>query len=526
MADERLINPVQIRYSDDGSFIYASVNPREVINHQLSADEVLEALLETGFSSFEYQLEQDILDELTHLPWSRLNRVIVRRIAYRVEFDLKVLLSPDRMQAFISVKPAYSQEQISRERLLERLSHSGVKAGLIEEAIKLILTVGEAVQIEVAQGRLPEHGRDSWLEFMCPVLNLEELPLVTPGTPLVRRHPPTSGVDGYKVSGQVIPARPGKALQLNPAEGCDLDPQDPNLLIATAEGIPILSGQNVRVDPITELKTDEDLKPFYLHSVLLRGPVDEKIRLHCAGHLIVDGPVFGGELCAEGELILRQPVTGPVWLQSAGDMHMRSGRHALISCGNTLRIEEELVHCQSFVAGDVLGATASVYGGALHCLKKLVLNEIGTDMEDETLLQMGSSQLFLERLYSLQTQGQDLRRQLEEVLRQLIRERSVSGMSPATTALQQKQRALLYRDLSLRAEMEVMASVLDAEAGSEALILNNLFAQVSISWQQEKQLITVSMRGVRLHGEAGRPLKILPLEELPAAPVPGTPIRL
>lgn len=512
MSEERLLNPVQVRYSDDGSFIYVSVNPREVINNQLGAEDVLEALIETGFSSFEYQLEQDTLDELTHLPWSRLNRVIIRRIAYRVEFDLKVTLAPDRMEAFVSVKPAYAQEQISRERLLDRLSHAGVKAGLIEEALRLILTVGEATQIKVAQGVEPEHGRDSWLEFMCPVLGLEELPIVEPGDPLVRRHPPTDGSDGFKISGQVIPARGGQLLSLNPAEGCGIDPQDGNLLIATVRGVPLLSGQHVRVDPLEEATVGPGLKPFYLHSLLLHGDVGPELRLRCAGHLIVEGAVFGGELVAEGDLILRQPVTGPAWLQSAGDLHLLSARHALIHCGRHLRLHEGLVHCQSFVAGECLASTAEISGGALHCLQGAVIGELGSALEDQTLLRLGTSVYFLEHLYSLQAEGQDLRRLLEEVLRQLIRQRSATGDSPETQALQQQQRALLYRDLSLRAEVETMSRALDPDAGAEGLILKTLHPGASLGWQEEIKPIEISQLGARIHCRPGRPLELLQLD--------------
>ena len=524
MSEERLLNPVQVRYSDDGSYIYVSVNPREVINHTLTAEEILEALIETGFSSFEYQLEQDVLDEMTHLPWNRLNRVIIRRIAYRVEFDLKVTLSPDRMHAFVSIKPAYSQEQITRERLIERLSHSGVKAGLIEEAVKLLVTLGDAVQIEVARGQEPEHGRDSWLEFMCPVLDLKEIPIVEPGTPLVRKHPPTSGVDGYKISGQPIPAIPGQNLNLNPGEGCDLAPKDSNLLLATVRGIPILTGQHIRVDPLSEIQATDPLQPFYLHSLLIRGPLPEHVRLRCAGHLIVDGPVSGGELIAEGDLVLRQPVSGPVWLQSAGDMHLHSASHALIHCGHVLRLERELFHCQSFVAGELQGASASISGGALHCLDTLVLAELGSAREDPTLLQLGASNYFLERLYSLQAEGQDLKKQLEEVLRQLIRQRSHSGDSPESQALQHQQRALLYRDLSLRAEMEVLSRAMDPDARAEAVILKRMHPQVTLCWHEESQLITLSRLGVRLKCEPGKQPEFLDLEGQPAQALAGSAI--
>lgn len=516
MTEDRLLNPVQVRYSDDGSFIYVSINPREVLQQRLGAEDILEALLETGFSSFEYQLEQETLDELIHLPWNRLNRVIVRRIAYRVEFDLKVTFSSDRMEAFVSVKPAFAQEQISRERLLERLSHAGVKSGLIEEALRLVLTVGEANQIKVAQGCEPEHGRDSWLEFLCPTLDADRLPLVEPGMPLVRRHPPTSGSDGFRVSGQILPARPGVLMGLIPGDGCELDPGDPHLLRATLQGVPLIQGQHVRVDPLLEVDASQPLETFYLHSLRIQGAIETGVRLHCAGHVIVEGPVYGGELVAEGDLVLREPVLGPVWLQSGGDMHLLSARHALIRCGRHLRLQMGLVHSQAFISGECLAPAAEISGGALHCLHGAVLAEIGSPGEEQTLLQLGSSAYFLEALYSLQTEAQDLRRQLEEVLRQLIRQRSL-GEAAEVGRLQQRQQALRYRDLSLRAEIDVMLRALDADACVEARIFKALHTGVSIGWQEQTLTLAHTTVGAAISCRPEAMPELLPLNGPPTA---------
>jgi uncharacterized protein (DUF342 family) len=514
-------NPVQIRYSDDGGYIYVSINPREVAKHRLSHEDVLEALIETGFSSFEYQLEQDVLEELIRLPWNRLNRVIIRRIAYRVEFDIKVHISQDRMFASLSLIPAYSQEKVSRERLLARLSHSGVKRGLIESAIEQVLSAGEAQMLEIARGQMPEHGRDSWLEVLCPPLELDGITLVEPGTPLVRKHNPAPGVDGYKVSGQVLPARGGQVVNFNPGEGCDLDPQDPSLLVASIEGLAVFSGHYIRVDPLLEVKA-EAIQPFYLHSVLIRGELPADVQIHSAGHLIIDGPVTGGELIAGGDLILKQPVTGPVWLQSSGDMHLDSANQALIHCGRNLRLAGSMSHCQSFVAGMVQAADGSLSGGALHSLNSAVFGELGNELGDRTQLYLGPALYFQERLYSLQTGSLDLRRQLEELLRQLIRKRSQEGNTPETEAMAIRQKALLYKDLSQKSEMEVLIRVLDSEIQLEAVVLKALYPPVRLQTGEDQLDVGSFKQAVRLRYQPGQPLVLEPLEAHSSSPtLPG-----
>lgn len=506
-----MLNPVQVRYSDDGGYIYVTVNPREVIQGQLSAEVILDALIETGFSSFEYQLEQAVLEELVRLPWSRLNRVIIRRIAYRVEFDLKVIVSPDRMSASVSVSPAYHQEQISRERFIERLSHSGVKRGLIEENIEQILSLGESQMLEIARGQPPENGRDSWLEILCTPLTRDQLNLVEPGMPLARRYPPTSGTDGFKVSGQVLPARAGLMLNLLPGEGCDFAPDDPNLLVATQQGLPVYSGLQIRVDPLIEVQADA-LEPFYLQSVLIQGDLPPNTQVKASGHLIIDGVVNGGELISEAELICRQDVQGPVWLQSAGDMQLVSVTQGLLSCGKNLRFEADLVHCQSFVGGRVLAPAGRLRGGALFCLDGAVLWEHGTEFSDQTLIQFGKTMHFHERLFSLQASNQDLKRELEELLKRLIRMRSQSGSSPETERMAQHQRALMFRDISLKGEMDILARVLDGETESEIVVRGTVYPNALYTFQDNQLLIEKEYPAVRLRAEL--PLKLIPLDDL------------
>lgn len=512
MTEERLLNPVQVRYSDDRSFIYVSINPREVLQHKLEPEDILEALIDTGFSSFEYQLEQVVLEELVRLPWNRLNRVIIRRIAYRVEFDLKIIHSPDRMTASVSVSPAFQQEKISRERLIERLSHSGIKKGIIDEAVDLVVSLGEIQQIEIATGTYPEHGRDSWLEIMCMPLQLDTLELVEPGTPLARRHPPTPGVDGYKVSGQTLPAHPGQVLNLVPGDGCDFAPDDSHLLVATQAGLPVFNGLQVRVDPLIEVDADK-LEPFYLYSVLIKGDLPEQTQVRSAGHLIIDGAVKGGELIAEAELICRRPVEGPVWLQSAGDMHLLKAEHGILYCGRNLRVSEDLVHCQSFVGGQMLSPTGRLRGGAMHCLDGAVLWEHGTEYSEQTDLQLGKDLHFQERLFSLQASGQDLRRQHEELLRRLIRLRSLAGATPETEALSLQQRALIYRDISLKGEMEVLTRVLDADAWPEVVVRGTVHPNARFGANDSTLLVEVAQNAVRLRCYPDQPLKLEPIAE-------------
>lgn len=460
MEPEHLLNPVQVKYSDDSSFIYVTINPREVLNQQLSAEEILEALIESGFSSFEYQLDQEIMDELIGLPWTRLNRVIVRRIAYRVEFDLKLTLSPDQMQAFVTVEPAFAEERISRERLLDRLDHAGIHEGLIEDALEQILELGEARALEIAHGQPPVHGEDGWTERLILPLHLLEERCLPPGTPLLRLYPPTEGQDGHTVTGRVLPARKGLVKPIKAGEGCAFSETDPNLIVAAREGIPVYSAFSVRMDELHYLRAEELqdnglASQDYPHSVEISGsiPAELKLKLSTQGHLIVEGDVAGGCFEAGAEMLITGEVTGPIWLQSAAQMTLHEVSEALIHCAGNLVVLGHLEQCHVYLAGALQGPEAWMAGGLLQAQDEVVLYQVGQPGFVPTTLELRRQDYFAQRQLFLRAERRQVKADLEQALKDLIRMRS--GQGQIETILE-RQNFLRYRDEALAREEELL----------------------------------------------------------------------
>ncbi|MQK95383.1 FapA family protein, partial [Escherichia coli] len=80
------------------------------------------------------------------------------------------------------------------------------------------------------------------------------IPAVVAGQPVVRRLPPTKGVDGINVRGEITLAPPGQPLEWKPGEGAEVSPSDPDLLLASRDGMPRVLEASAAVDEVYSVK--------------------------------------------------------------------------------------------------------------------------------------------------------------------------------------------------------------------------------------------------------------------------------
>ena len=129
------------------------------------------------------------------------------------------------------------------------------------ELLKELLERGEADAVLFCQGREPEQGLDATFEplvsqqvFSGPKVDendkvdyfdLQDFTIVTEGAQLMRRVAATTGVSGFDILGAPITAKPGEDSSFMDLPGTAISPDDPNLLIATKKGHPILHDKGV-----------------------------------------------------------------------------------------------------------------------------------------------------------------------------------------------------------------------------------------------------------------------------------------
>lgn len=481
--------------------MYVTIRPDSLPEGKLEPEWLLEALLEAGFSSFQFQVDQHIFDELVHLDWQYQDQEVVRCLAQRIEFTLETQISDDQMQAWVSIYPAYPGEVITRERLLERLAYAGICAGYIETAIAEILTTGSAEQVLIAQGQWPEVGQDAsvqvlWQAYSRHIASAELICQVEPGDPLVRYIPPTAGKDGFTICGETLPAPPGRSRLLIPSAGAQFSEHDAHLLIATRSGCPILWFDTVQVVPllILEQLTSSEGTFNYAGSLLVLGSIAPGIHMKVQGHLEVLGDIQAATLEIGGSLWVHGQIAEGSHIRVSGEMRANAIEFSFIECHKHVLVKNQVFHSHLRCGG-----RAQIHqgiGGRLLALESLHVDILGTDHESKSQLQLGLDDWFLDHQEFLNQEIQILQAELHIALKQLIRLRAQTA-APFYAEIQQSKIAVLEQQLThLRDELAyIQHHWMQWPEGKEILIFQQVYPPCEVCIGPLKHMISRPITG-------------------------------
>jgi uncharacterized protein (DUF342 family) len=203
--------------------------------------------------------------------------------------------------------------------------------------------------------------------------DLGDIPSVSAGEALMRRHPPVPGAAGCNVFGEVVPAPPTKDIPFAARlQGVSPSPDDPNVLVAAIAGQPLLQRDGITVEPIVRYD-DVDISVGNIRfpgSVEVRGDIRSGMKVHAEGDIVVKGVIESAEVCAGGDVKVDGGIIGhPL---PPGETQHAAARTARISAGGSISarfVENAIIEAQkavhvgeSIVQSDVTGMDQVVVG--------------------------------------------------------------------------------------------------------------------------------------------------------------------
>ncbi len=357
---------IALEYTQDRQFLYAKLTPsviRRALNGQNTFETLMfEALEAIHFSSFAYQLDTQQLEDLAQMPWHTLNQTLIRRIAVRTEFTLKIELSPDKMEAKAQLKLAFAEEKVSEESLRARLAEAGIVAGILPEILtKWVENPKDDTLYTVARGQWPEKGQD---EALIPLV---QQVWVKAGDQIARHQSATSGAAGFDVLGNPLPARKGKRHPFVLGQHCScvedmLQVSEAGVLLFTPRLVLVSNPQRIELtDPTPEAL--QKLADLY-ESLYLVGDL-KACRLVVTGHLWIEGNCENVYLEAGGHLCISGHLTGPSALKAGGCCWLNSVRESTLMVAHHL-YAEQLHTTQAFVGQSYQGPRCEGHQLFLH----------------------------------------------------------------------------------------------------------------------------------------------------------------
>lgn len=455
-------------------------------------------------------------------------------IGQRRDGTLFVTSSKDEMEASIAVTPAYGGNPVTRDHVRQALREHNVVYGVDWDLIDRELDQPSGEPVVVARGVLPEPGEDGELVSQVRKVTekrpqvrqdgkvvfreLGQFVNVKPGDLLMLRKAPTPGVAGTNVFGQVIPARPGKAVEFAlELPGAEVDPRDPDRLIAAVAGMPKSVENGIYVDQNLDIR-DVDLSTgnvYFEGDVNIKGDVVSGMRVVATGNITIAGTVEAAYLEAGGDIGIELGVIGhgevllgdgtvsstAAVLKAGRNVRARFLNNVYVDAGERVEVAESVTHSVIVAFSQVIvGAEGAkkgqVIGGSTRARDAIHVQTLGSQGDVRTSVEVGAEPQVVARydelkellakrsteLDKLQTLAQGLEREPRPDRPDLP-----GKIAKAMTRAQQDIKQ--YTD-----ELAPLQKKLDRVSGACVVVARKVFGGVHV---------TVNGRSLELKGERG-----------------------
>ncbi|MGC9403555.1 DUF342 domain-containing protein [Vibrio genomosp. F10] len=416
-----------ISLSDNGQQVIARLPAAITVDKNFDSTGLQETLVDLEADHM-FVLEEDMLRFVKlakDLKKDAYDGVVIAEVR---NAQAKVDLSDGDMLASITVTGAYGGRGLRGNEIIHCLAQAQVTKGINKLALKKVLVMsnqlkpGETFTQPVAKGMKPVEGKDAKFvalvedvthQVLAPqandggdkvdMLDLGETITVDIDEPLMERIPSTKGTPGMTVQGKVIPTKPGQDKALVAGKGSHISPNNPNLLLASVSGMPIIKEKTVDVDNALCLGNigvaTGHIK--FKGSIVVKGNIESDMMVRATGSITVGGFIESANVQAQGNIEVAKGIIGHTVsegdpkscivksggsikanyaqfseLQAAEDIHLSV--HCLnnvLRCGKDLHVSDS-----NGKQGTLSGGEAKV-GGKVTCINLGVEGDTATHLE-------------------------------------------------------------------------------------------------------------------------------------------------
>lgn len=310
-------------------------------------------------------------------------------VGERRDGSFKLEIAKDAMCAWVTLTPPYAGKAVTPDDIVKALGDAGVVFGIDEPALKQaceMVASGRVVAerivaaasvpplkgedtrfeilIELTRDRAPKMNEDGLIDFR----EIGDIPMVEAGDALMRRIPPTSGVDGHNIRGAVMPASPGRDHPFaDKLAGVCLADDDANLLRAAVKGQPVRVGNGVSVEQVVTVKSVSLASGniSFDGSVQVDGDVMSGMKVHATGDITVAGIVEGGELDAGGNIQVGGGIIARAKVRADGSVSARFVENSRINAGTIIAVDDMALDCELQAGNQIMVGIKSPQRGRL-----------------------------------------------------------------------------------------------------------------------------------------------------------------
>ncbi|GIP33094.1 DUF342 domain-containing protein [Paenibacillus sp. J2TS4] len=384
------------------------------------------------------------------------------------DYYIEVTVSNDKLEAFLDFSNCGEDMVCTVQQLEALLKNHSISYGIDYARIVQIATdIGPYLKrkIVIASGDPPQPGKDGIISYLFDLKDQAKKPAVLEdgsvdfrevttihnvrkGELLARRIPPTEGIPGKAVTGEVIRARNGKEARFKIGKNVVTDKENQQLYSAIDGVISHTGHGQINVFPVYEVNGDVDYgigNIDFIGTVVIRGNVLTGFKVKAEGDIRVTGSVEGAEMEAGGSILISAGILG----QNKGLIRAgKTVRSAFVQEGN-VEAGEDVIISQSIMHSNVragrsvqcAGAKGLIVGGKIQAGEYVSARTIGNSLSTATVIEVGVLPEVRSELLQLKEQlksSTDNLQKTEKALTLLDQLAASGQMSPDKVAMRVK----------------------------------------------------------------------------------------
>lgn len=500
MADNMALNDgsFEIKYLSDG--VYIVVFPPLGKGKRVELNDVIEKLNRKQIKGFNRNTVETAVIKCDKIPV----KIADAQQELFTNASMSVIVAPDKMKAFISIKPPEGGKDLTLDEIFDQLEKNSVNYGINRSTIETISKYPVYNEmICVAEGTSPVNGQNGKVEYLFDIIKdrkptimedgrvdyreLNIIENVSAGQKLCQLIPPISGTPGKTVLGYDLKALDGKPSILPKGRNVEYN-EDGTELHATIDGQVVYLEGKVSIYATFEVKADVDVSTGninFVGNVIVRGNVLSGFTIEAGGNVEVWGVVEGALIKAGGDIILRRGMQGlgKGTLISGGDIIARYIEHSNIEAKNIIKSEaimHSVIRCGNKV--ELTGRKGLLVGGICRAGKEVVAKVIGSHMATVTEIEVGIEPGLRERYKTIKEEINSMEsdmKKAEQAITILRRLEQAGALTPDKVEIMQKSvRTKIYienRIKDLREEHTSIEEKLQQDAYGKVRAFNYVY---------------------------------------------------
>ena len=334
---------------------------------------------------------------------------------------LTLEVSKDCMSCWCSYTPIEGGESPSISDVEQLLDHHGVKSGINWSVVNNIMIEAAAgkplKKVLVAQGVLPEHGIDAYLDITadCSTLSVDpqnadtDMDMyqvqafinVESGDQIARIVPPAPGIPGTDVLGIALSANHGEPLK--PNIGQNIVVID-GVLTATNAGRICFDHGEISVQDLYTVRGDVGFKVGTINFngyVDVLGDVRDNFNISATKGITVKGNIGKCLIVSEGDVTLNGLDHGAI--VCGGTLRANFLHQSTIECADDVIVTTEIHDCSIRTLGKIIVEKGAIFGGTCIARGGIETRRLGSASSKPTKLHAGADYRDAESLDSLLT---------------------------------------------------------------------------------------------------------------------------